>query len=63
MKRERKIYHQALNSPANITFNDLCYLVERIGFELRPGAGSSHLIYKHRGIHEKGASMLNIQIA
>ena len=61
MKREIKIYQQALASPSNVEFNDLCYLIDKIGFELRPRTGSSHLIYNNSKIHDRNDSMLNMQ--
>jgi predicted RNA binding protein YcfA (HicA-like mRNA interferase family) len=30
----------------NFAFNDLCYILERAGFQLRPGKGSHRIYYK-----------------
>ena len=43
-------------SDKNFAFNDLCYLLERVGFHLRSGRGS-HRIYYKEGIVE----IINIQ--
>ncbi|MBF0479733.1 MAG: type II toxin-antitoxin system HicA family toxin [Candidatus Omnitrophica bacterium] len=61
MKRESKIYFQAQNSQANVSFDDLCFLIEKIGYVLRAGGGSSHVIYKHSEIKNITDSMLNVQ--
>lgn len=41
-----KLLREALNSPANLRFDELCRLAECYGFVLRKGAGTSHRIYK-----------------
>ena len=43
-------------SDANFDFGDLCLLLERAGFTLRPGKGS-HRIYFKEGVDE----ILNLQ--
>ena len=43
-------------SDKNFAFSDLCYILDRAGFQLRPGKGS-HRIYYKKGIVE----IINIQ--
>jgi predicted RNA binding protein YcfA (HicA-like mRNA interferase family) len=43
-------------SDKNFAFNDLCYVVERAGFQLRAGRGG-HRIYHKEGIVE----IVNVQ--
>lgn len=56
MSKKKKLYQKAINSPANLSFKELCSLAEYAGFEFRNQAGS-HKIYKHPVINE----MINIQ--
>ena len=56
MRKEEKIYEKVKNSPANAGFRELCYLVEKVNFELRDQKGS-HKIYKHK----KYNIMMNLQ--
>jgi len=51
-----QLYEKAVNSPANLSFYELCFLAEAVGFEFRNQTGS-HRIYKHPVINE----MINIQ--
>lgn len=46
MGKREKIYEKAKNSPANVGFRELCYLAEKVNFELRDQKGS-HKTYKH----------------
>jgi hypothetical protein len=61
MKREEKIYQQAIESVGNVSFDDLCYLAMSVGFEFARQAGTSHRIYKHPRIKDMYDAMLNIQ--
>ncbi len=61
MRREQKIYEQAVESVTNITFEDLCYLAIAVGFEFSRQTGTSHRIYKHPHIRDIYDAMLNIQ--
>ena len=56
----RKVLEQILSgtSDANISFNDLCRLVEVLGFDVRT-RGGSHRIYSKTGILE----IINLQPA
>ena len=51
-----KIYEKVLNgqSDANVSFEDLCYLLERLGFNCRQ-RGTSHRVY------QKGVGFVNVQ--
>ena len=44
-----KIYEKARQSPNNLSFSDLCKVVEKIGYELKGGKGS-HRVYRHNNI-------------
>ena len=46
MSRADSIYRQIKVSINNISFKDLCYLVEKVGFIWRRTSGD-HRIYKH----------------
>lgn len=61
MSRVEKIYRNAINSTSNVSFQDLCYLVEYVGFEKRRQKGTSHRIYKHPKIGDMQDAMINIQ--
>ncbi len=53
------LYNKALNSPNNLSFKELCSLVEAVGFVFKRGKGS-HKIYKNEKI--KGLeALVNIQ--
>ena len=58
MGRAEKLAAKILSgkSDKNFAFNDLCYFLERAGFQLRPGRGS-HRIYYKEGIVE----IVNVQ--
>jgi len=58
MSRVKKALSRLLEgrSDANFDFGDLCYLLDRAGFTLRPGKGSHHLYFKE-GVDE----ILNLQ--
>jgi len=43
-------------SDANFDFGDLCHILDRAGFTLRPGKGSHHIYFKE-GVEE----ILNLQ--
>ena len=45
-----KLYRNALNSPKNFRFDDLCALAEDVGFKKRRGSGTGHLVFKHPDI-------------
>jgi len=53
MGRDEKLAAKILSgkSDKNFAFNDLCYVLERAGFQLRPGRGS-HRIYYKEGVVE-----------
>jgi predicted RNA binding protein YcfA (HicA-like mRNA interferase family) len=52
------LYEKAKSSPNNYSFEDLCLLVQKIGFEFARQSGSHH-IYRHSGLGRDG--MVNIQ--
>ena len=58
MSRAEKIATKILGgrSDKNFAFKDLCYVLERAGFQLRPGKGS-HRIYYKEGVIE----IVNVQ--
>jgi len=58
MSKARKTLTDILSgrSDANISFNDLCHLLERAGFTRRQGGGS-HTIFHKEGVEE----ILNLQ--
>jgi hypothetical protein len=53
MSKNRKTLTDILSgrSDANISFHDLCHLLERAGF-IRRQAGGSHTIFHKEGIEE-----------
>ncbi len=51
-----KILQKARNNPANVSFNDMVYLVEAFGFVLDRVNGSHH-IFVHNAINE----LVNLQ--
>ena len=57
MTKQRKVFLKILeaNSDANITFNDICNLLQSLGFKQRI-KGSHHIFYKE-GVSE----IINIQ--
>ncbi len=57
MSRRDKLEAAARRSPANFPFDDLCRLVEKLGFEL-DRQSSSHRIYRHP---YDPAAFLNLQ--
>lgn len=61
MRRQDKVYIQANSSPASVSFADLCYLIEAVGFEQRGPQRGSHIIYKHPKIKDKFDAMINVQ--
>lgn len=56
-----KIYAKARASANNISFSELCYLVEEAGFKFDRQRGTSHIIYKHPNIQDRFDAMVNIQ--
>jgi predicted RNA binding protein YcfA (HicA-like mRNA interferase family) len=58
MGRAEKLAAKILSgrSDKNFTFDDLCYVLERAGFQLRSGRGS-HRIYYKEGVGE----IVNVQ--
>ena len=58
MSRAKKIVANILEgrSDANLSFADLCYVLERAGFTRRQGKGS-HVIYHRAGVDE----IVNVQ--
>jgi len=44
--RIEKLYNKAKKSPNNLSFSDLCLLLEKVGFEFRRQKGSP-LTFKH----------------
>jgi hypothetical protein len=56
MGKKEKIFRKAKNSPANVDFDELCYLAEKVKCEFRNQSGS-HKTYKHSN-HNK---MFNFQ--
>jgi hypothetical protein len=48
MSKAEKLATKILSgkSDKNFAFNDLCYVLERAGFQLRPGKGSHRIYYK-----------------
>jgi hypothetical protein len=58
MSRAKKVVDRILSgaSDANLSFDDLCFVLERAGFTRRAGKGS-HTIYFRDGVEE----ILNLQ--
>jgi hypothetical protein len=58
MSRAEKLAAKILSgrSDRNFDFDDLCYILERAGFQFRPGKGS-HRIYYKDGV----AEIINLQ--
>jgi len=56
-----KLLDKAQRSKHNFKFDELCQLVEKVGFVLRGQPGTSHRIYKHPYIQDIMDSMVNIQ--
>ena len=58
MSKAEKLAAKILSgkSDKNFAFNDLCYVLERAGFQSRPGKGS-HRIYYKEGVVE----IVNVQ--
>jgi predicted RNA binding protein YcfA (HicA-like mRNA interferase family) len=58
MSRAEKLTLKLLTgrSDRNFSFDDLCYILERAGFQLRAGSGS-HRIYSKEGVVE----IINVQ--
>ena len=58
MSKAEKLTGKILSgrSDQNFAFDDLCYVIERAGFQLRPGKGS-HRIYYKDGVVE----IINVQ--
>jgi predicted RNA binding protein YcfA (HicA-like mRNA interferase family) len=56
MGKKDKLYRKAKESPENLSFTEICFLAEHVGFEFRNQSGS-HKIYKHPKIKK----MLNFQ--
>jgi hypothetical protein len=48
MSKAEKLAAKILSgkSDKNFSFNDLCYILERAGFQLRSGKGSHRIYYK-----------------
>ena len=61
MANINKIYSKACASVNNITFSELCSLIEDVGFEFDRQKGTSHKIYKHPMIQDRLDSMVNAQ--
>ncbi len=53
MGKYEKVLQRVLSgeTDANISFNDLCYLLERLGFDKGGGKGS-HCNYRMKGVRE-----------
>jgi hypothetical protein len=49
MPRREKLIEQAVESPSNLRFDELCALAEAFGFVARGGKGS-HRIFKREGL-------------
>ncbi len=58
MSKSRKVLTEILSgrSDANISFSDLCHLLERAAFTRKPGKGS-HTIFHKDGVDE----IINLQ--
>jgi len=58
VSKQEKLKAQILGgaSNANIAFADLCWLLERLGFDARQ-KGGSHRVFKRQGVEE----ILNLQ--
>ncbi|MGO9370702.1 MAG: type II toxin-antitoxin system HicA family toxin [Syntrophobacteraceae bacterium] len=52
MSKDPKLYQKALNSPQNLTFEEVCRLAESVGYVLRDRtrSGSSHRVYTHPSV-------------
>lgn len=53
MSKYDRLIQQILSgqSDANVGFNDLCHLLQRLGFDMR--ASGSHHIFRRQGIEER----------
>ena len=60
MEQIEKIYEKAKASPSNLTFDELCYLVEKFGYVFDRWKGD-HKIYKNPEVKSRIGAMLNIQ--
>lgn len=49
MSKVEKLYNKAKESPNNLSFSDLCLLLEKVGFEFIRKKGS-HRTFKHSRI-------------
>ena len=47
-----KLLAKAKAGPHNLTFRELCRLLEKFGFTARPQAGTSHVSFKHPKVPE-----------
>lgn len=61
MSRVAKIFLKACCSSSNVTFQEICYLLEYVGFIERKQVGTSHKIYKHPDINHFQDAMMNVQ--
>ena len=57
MTKAEKLLESVRRNPKGVRFDDLCRLVERLGFVLRARAGGSHRIYSN----PKVAEVINLQ--
>jgi len=56
MTKKEKLIQKIMNNPENVSFDDLCHVIEMFGFKRKGGTGS-HKFYVRDGI--QGA--LNVQ--
>lgn len=56
-----KLYKKAYASVHNISFVELCHLVEGLGFILDRQEGTSHRIYQHPALLDRIEARVNIQ--
>ena len=61
MGRVEKILEKAKASPNNLSFDELCYLVEKFGYIRDRKNSGSHRIYKHPNIQSRIGAMVDIQ--
>ena len=57
MSTFEKLLQAIRRNPRGVRFDDLCRLVERLGFQLRARGGTSHRIYSRIGVTE----VINLQ--
>lgn len=60
MSKAERLLERAINSPKNLSFEDLCGLAECYGWVFQRQTGS-HRIYMHSDLGNRPGSMMNFQ--